>query len=60
MVDLPAQRSAGGADDATGLRVEQETAGASLLLAALIVQVAQAKPGRNSSRTGRTGTSASS
>jgi hypothetical protein len=37
-----------------------EMAGASLLLAALLVQLAQAKPGRYSSRTGRTGTSASS
>ncbi len=37
-----------------------EMAGASLLLAALLVQLAQVKPGRCSSRTGRTGTSASS
>ena len=37
-----------------------EMAGASLLLAALVLQLRQAKPGRNSSRTGRTGTSASS
>ena len=37
-----------------------EMAGASLLLAALLVQLAQAKPGRNSSSTGRTSTSASS
>jgi hypothetical protein len=37
-----------------------EMAGASLLLAALLLQLRQAKPGRYSSRTGRTGTSASS
>ena len=37
-----------------------EMAGASLLLAALLVQLRQAKPGRNSSSTGRTSTSASS
>lgn len=37
-----------------------EMAGASLLLAALLLQLRHAKPGRNSSRTGRTSTSASS
>ncbi len=37
-----------------------EMAGASLLLAALLAALAQAKPGRNSSSTGRTATSASS
>ena len=37
-----------------------EMAGASLLLAALLLQLGQAKPGRNSSSTGRTATSASS
>jgi hypothetical protein len=37
-----------------------EMAGASLLLAALLLQLRQAKPGRCSLRTGRTGTSASS
>jgi hypothetical protein len=37
-----------------------EMAGASLLLAALLVQLRHAKPGRNSSSTGRTATSASS
>lgn len=37
-----------------------EMAGASLLLAALLLQLHHAKPGRNSSRTGRTSTSASS
>jgi hypothetical protein len=37
-----------------------EMAGASLLLAALLVQLRHAKPGRYSLRTGRTGTSASS
>ena len=37
-----------------------EMAGASLLLAALLLQLRHAKPGRNSSRTGRTATSASS
>ena len=37
-----------------------EMAGASLLLTALLVQLRHAKPGRNSSRTGRTATSASS
>lgn len=37
-----------------------EMAGASLLLAALLLQLRQTKPGRNSSSTGRTATSASS
>ena len=37
-----------------------EMAGASLLLAALLVRLRQAKPGRNSLSTGRTSTSASS
>ncbi len=37
-----------------------EMAGASLLLAALVLQLRHAKPGRCSSRTGRTATSASS
>ena len=44
----------------TSLEEGLEMAGASLLLAALLVQLAQVKPGRNSSRTGRTATSASS
>lgn len=44
----------------TSIEEALEMAGASLLLAALLLQLRQAKPGRNSSRTGRTGTSASS
>lgn len=44
----------------TSLEEGLEMAGASLLLAALVVQLHHAKPGRNSSSTGRTATSASS
>ena len=44
----------------TSVEESLEMAGASLLLAALLVQLAHVKPGRCSSRTGRTGTSASS